>query len=159
MLRAIVAAVLLLAAAAAAAEPVLTDEPSGPAAVLSKLYRFHFAHGQTFEVTYRKQRALFAPSLIAAFTAADRYAAAHPDEAPSLDGDPLTDSQEPAEAYTVGATTREGSDAIVAVDVRLDEATTRHLRVRLAPSGPTWRISNVLYAEGSDLVKILRTHD
>ena len=153
MLRKIVVAVLLFAASPALAAD--TD----PAAVVSKLYRWHFDHRQYFDVTYKKQRALFAPSLIAVFTAADKYNKAHPDEVPSLDGDPLTDSQEPAEAYTVGATTREGSDAIVAVDVKLDDKTTRKIRVRMTPSGATWRLANVLYAEGSDLVKILQTHD
>ena len=153
MLRTIAIALLL-----AAASPALAAEADA-AAVVSKLYYFHFAHRQYFEVTYEKQRALFAPSLIKAFTAADKYNKLHPDEAPNLDGDPLTDSQEPAEAYTVGATTLEGADAIVAVDVKLDETTTRHVRLRLTPSGQTWRIANVLYAEGPDLVKILQTHN
>jgi hypothetical protein len=153
MLRTIAMSLLL-----AAASPALAAD-ADPAAVVSKLYSYHFAHRQYFEVTYKKQRALFAPKLVTEFAAADKYNKTHPDEVPNLDGDPLTDSQEPAEAYTVGATTREGADAIVAVDVRLDETTTRHIRVRLTPSRETWRIANVLYAEGLDLVKILQTHN
>jgi hypothetical protein len=125
-----------------------------PAAVVTALYRDHFAHGQDWTGTFRRQRALFAPALVAMLDADDRAAAANPDEIVGLDFDPLTNAQDTMDGFTVGTATRTGATAVVPVTVRQDTARVR-MRVRLARVGTTWRITNIVYPEG-DLVSLLR---
>ena len=145
------AAVLALSAIAG---PAAAQAQRDPAAVVTALYRDHFAHQQNWDGTFRRQRALFAPSLVAMLDADDRAAAANPDEIVGLDFDPLTNAQETMDGFTVGTATRSGTTAVVPVTVRQGTARTR-MRVRLARAGTAWRITNIVYAEG-DLVSTLR---
>jgi len=145
------AAVLALSAMAS---PAAAQAQRDPAVVVTTLYRDHFAHGQDWTGTFRRQRALFAPSLVAMLDADDHAAAANADEIVGLDFDPLTNAQDTMDGFTVGTATRSGATAVVPVTVRQGTARTR-LRVRLARVGTSWRITNVVYPEG-DLVSILR---
>lgn len=146
------ALVILVATATAGAAP---KRPSDPAAVVTALYRYHFAHKLRWDLTLKNNRAAFDPALLALLDEADRKQAATPDEIVGLDFDPIVDAQDTPNGYRVGRTTREGADAIVTVAIRFG---TEHydVRVRLAPSGGTWRITNLLYRQEGDLVSILK---
>ena len=148
------AAALLALTAAPACTAADAAQQSGPAAVVTRLYRYHFAQKQNWDVTYRRQRALFAPRLAAMIDADNRASAANPDEIVGLDFDPLTNAQDEMTGFEVAPATREGSDALVRVVVKQGDART-NLRVRLARSGGSWRITNIHYPEGN-LVSILR---
>jgi uncharacterized protein DUF3828 len=152
LLRLVALPVALTVAMANLAAPVAAQQP-GPAAVVATLYRYHFAHQQNWDVTYRRQRALFAPSLASLIDADNRAAAASPGEIVGLDFDPLTNAQDEMTGFTVGTATRDGADAVVPVVVRQGSERTS-LRVRLARSAAGWRVTNV-YPEGN-LVAILR---
>lgn len=134
--------------------PAAAQAQRDPAAVVTALYRDHFAHQQNWDGTFRRQRALFAPALQAMLDADTRAAAANPGEIVGLDFDPLTNAQDTMDGFVVGAATRSGATAVVSVTVRQGTARTR-MRVRLARVGTAWRITNVVYPEG-DLVSILR---
>jgi hypothetical protein len=144
------ALVACLAVAAVAAPPA-----SDPAAVVRALYRAHFAHKQRWDLTIKQNRKMFEPELLALLDESERKQAANPDEVVGLDFDPITDSQEIASSYRIGATTRDGADAIVAVRVVIAKTDARTIRYRLSPAGGTWRVANILYESG-DLVSFLR---
>lgn len=141
-------------ALSAIAGPAAAQAQRDPAAVVTALYRDHFAHQQNWDGTFRRQRALFAPSLVAMLDADTRAAAAHPDEIVGLDFDPLTNAQDTMDGFTVGTATRSGATAVVPVTLRQGTARIR-VRVRLARIGTAWRITNIVYPD-SDLVTILR---
>ena len=134
---------------AAAAKPASPDA----ATVVTALYRDHFAHEQNWDATYRRQRAFFTPELAALLDADGRAAAANADEVVGLDFDPLTDAQETMTGFEVGASTRDGADAVVPVMLRLDTARSE-VRIRLARSGDAWRVANIHYSHG-DLAALL----
>ncbi len=132
----------------------LTAATPSAANVVRAIYRDHFSHNQRWDITFKRHRAQLASSLLAAFKVDDDWADAHPDEVPNLDGDPLTSSQEMSNGYSVGAATRDGSDEVVPVKIRLGPE-TRTVRVRLTLERGTWCIANIFYDEGPDLVAIL----
>ncbi|HSU17207.1 DUF3828 domain-containing protein [Longimicrobium sp.] len=150
----ITASLLALAVAAQACGAGANAAPPDPTAVVTTLYRDHFAHEQNWDRTYKRQRALFAPDLAALIDADIRAAEANADEIVGLDFDPLTNAQDEMTAFQVGPATRGGASATVGVVVRQDSART-NLRVRLARSDAGWRVTNIHYPEG-DLVSILR---
>ena len=134
----------------AAARPPSPD----PVSVVDSLYRDHFAHEQRWDLTYGRQRALFAPELRALLDADARASAANADEVVGLDFDPLTDSQEAMTSFQVAPITHEGDSARVGVLLLLDTART-NVRVQLVRSNQQWRVTNLHYAHG-DLVSLLR---
>ena len=128
--------------------------PRSAAAVVTTLYRDHFAHEQNWAQTYKRQRALFTPQLAALLDADDSAAAANPGEIVGLDFDPLTDAQESMTGFEVGASTSDASGTVVPVALRLDSARSE-VRVRLAQAGGQWRVTNLSYPH-DDLVTLLR---
>jgi hypothetical protein len=133
-----------------AAKPASPD----PAAVVTALYRDHFAHEQKWGETYQRRRALFTRELATLLDADDSAAAANPDEIVGLDFDPLTDAQDTMTGFAVGPSAREGADALVPVTLRMDSARSV-VRVRLTQAGNVWRVANLHYPHG-DLASLLR---
>lgn len=80
---------------------------------------------------------------------------AHPDEAPEIDGDPFTDSQEPVLRFAVGAAVVQGGRAEVPVQLA-DEARTWTLRYRLLRDAAGWRVDDVLLRDGTPLRRLLQ---
>ena len=153
-----VACALVLALLVAGAAPAQTrpaKAPVSPTAFVTAIYRDHFAHNQRWDITFKRHHAQFAKPLLDAFAEDDKWAAAHPDEVPNLDGDPLTSSQEMCRGYSVGAATEDGEDMIVPVTIRIPPE-TRTVRVKLVLTNGTWQIANILYDEGPDLVTLLK---
>jgi hypothetical protein len=151
------ALLLTVATAAAQARGAAPQKPpaaTDPAAVVTALYRDHFAHEQSWDETFKRNRAQFDPAFLALIDEVNRKQAATPDEIVGLDFDPLTNAQEEASEYQVKDLTREGDGAIVSVSVR-HGTERRQVRVRLVPAGARWLVTNILYDEG-DLVAILK---
>jgi hypothetical protein len=146
----------MLASAAAAQACSAAAQPASPApvAVVRALYQDHFAHEQSWTRTFERQRALFAPGLLALLDADARAAAANPDEVVGLDFDPLTDSQDEMTSFQVAPISHEGGEATVGV-LLLQDTMRTNVRVQLSRSRAQWRVTNIHYAHG-DLVSLLR---
>lgn len=138
--------------AAVAASPARAAEK--PEAVVEALYRDHFAQDQIWTATLERNRARFAPELLALVDEIERKAAANPGELVGLDFNPLTNAQEEADGFEVKGASPDGASTIVSVVIRFG-GEPMMVRLRLTPSGETWRIANILYDE-YDLVSILQ---
>src|SRR5690348_14091283 len=112
---------MLLAALLFLATPSSPD----PAAVVSDVYRFHFAHQQRSDLTLKHARASFTPELLALLDADAKAAAANADEVVGLDFDPLTNSQEAADRWSADAPKIEGDRATVAITLKTGGETMR----------------------------------
>lgn len=78
----------------------------------------------------------------------------NPDEAPTVDGDPFTNSQEPVASKAVGSARRVGEGMEVAL--RLEgEGFKRDFQVLLKREKPGWRIDDLRYDDGSTLQGLL----
>jgi hypothetical protein len=80
----------------------------------------------------------------------------HPDEAPHFEGDPLTDSQEPPDAFRVGKA--EVSEGLAKVTVTLLWSARssrgrdkRDIVIELTKSGSGWLINDIINNQGSRL--------
>ena len=86
-----------------------------------------------------------------------------PNEAPNLNGDPFTDSQEPPLAFELASVQMQGSTAAVTVRFEFEgdhsrnpvRASTRDVVMQLARARGGWRIDDLRYADGSRLSKLL----
>jgi Protein of unknown function (DUF3828) len=87
-----------------------------------------------------------------------RYMAkpANPDEAPELDGDPFTDSQEYPTRFSVGAARIAGTGAMVSVRFS-DGYRSYRVAYRLVRSSGRWRIDDVVSQSGRSLQAFLRS--
>ncbi|MCM8614166.1 hypothetical protein [Accumulibacter sp.] len=100
--------------------------------------------------------AWLAPSLSQAFR---RWFARppRPDEAPYLDGDPFTDTQEPPLSLTLGELARRGEQATQLVLVDVGAGRQHRLAYRLQRrDGAGWRITDIDYGDGVTLRQLMR---
>lgn len=101
-------------------------------------------------------QAWLAPSLSEAFR---RWFSrpARPDEAPQLNGDPFTDTQEPPLSVTLGALQHRGAQATQVVLVDVGGGRQHRLIYRLQRSDASgWRITDIDFGEGVTLRKLIR---
>lgn len=100
-------------------------------------------------------QAWLAPSLSQAFK---RWFARppRPDEAPYLDGDPFTDTQEPPPSLALGELERRGEEATQVVLVDVGGGRQHRLAYRLQRrDGVGWRIVDIDYGEGVTLLQLM----
>jgi hypothetical protein len=145
------------------------DRGSGPqraadtaaVAVVRAFYTFHFAHDMGFSAAaVRRRAAWLAPDLLALCRA---YFAkpSNPDEVPSIDSDPFTDSQDYPRTFRVGAPTARRSaapapdTALVPVTLLWSGTERRTLTVVLVAARGAWLIADVRYPEGPSLRRLL----
>jgi hypothetical protein len=143
-------------AAAALAEAQIggrNADPAAAVAVVSALYKGHFARGQRWDITFERERARFAAPLLRLLDDDAAAQKATPSEVVGLDHDPLTNSQEGADSYAVGAPRIEKGEALVPVEIRIGESRST-LTIRLAGVEGRWRVSNIHDGQG-DLVATL----
>ena len=138
---------------------VLQPQPArGDAqAPVRQLLLQHLAEESAFDAErLARLRAWLAPSLRRAF-AAWFARPANPDEAPYLDGDPFTDTQEPPAALSLGELRQSGAQAWQTVVVEFDGGIRRNMVYRLQrqPQGE-WRISDIEYGHDTTLLQLLR---
>ena len=157
-------AITLLAAAAPAAaqvvkkpaEPplVINDIPM-PDAVVRELYKVHRnGNGHVFEKQGRKLQQRFFDAKLAALLWKDLTETPE-GELGRIDFDPLYNAQDTQiKNFRVGAATVKGDAAGVPVTfVNFDQKV--RIDFRLVRTKGVWKISNIVYGGGSDLVKIL----
>jgi hypothetical protein len=121
-----------------------------PAGVVQRFLEAHFARDMGFTPTAMQRKMRFVtPALYALMT---RYFAlpANPNEAPDINGDPFTNSQEYPTRFSVGDATVSGLQATVRV--RLSDAfRVKNLTYQLRRENTVWRIDDVKYDDGTSL--------
>ncbi|MBX3638868.1 MAG: hypothetical protein KF683_26125 [Rubrivivax sp.] len=145
---------------------VLSEAPgvqaaaSSPAGVVQRLLERHFdaAHGgaaRGFLPAAMADLRSFTTGALQAAAAAWFALPSSPDEAPEIDGDPFTDSQEPVLHFAVGKARVRGERAEVPVRMA-DEARRWTLQYRLVRGTSGWRVDDVLQRDGTPLRRLLR---
>jgi len=126
-----------------------------PAEIVQELLVTHFTHDMAFtrESVAHKQKFLSA-ALQARVT---RYLAApqSPDQAPEIDGDPFTDSQEYPDRFTLGAARTTARRTIVPVHFA-DASSKRRVDYVLVREGRRWVVDDLVDERGQSLRTLLR---
>lgn len=126
-----------------------------PEAAVLELLRQHMTRDMAFtKATAAHKTPMLTESLARAITA--YFARPAPrDEAPVINGDPFTNSQEYPTGFTVGAVLRAGSRATV--PVRFDEGGRyKMVEFRLQLAGTTWRVDDLHYPDGATFRGLLK---
>ncbi|MEQ1691352.1 MAG: Rv3235 family protein [Gemmatimonas sp.] len=128
---------------------------TSPSGVVQRFLEQHFAGSMAFDqADISAKRSWLSDSLSTALTQA--LARRTPvGEAPLIDGDVFTDSQEPPTRFAVGtAVPRNG---VMTVSVRLSDGhRDRTVAYRLHRQRGEWRIANLRFDDGSWLLELLR---
>lgn len=125
------------------------------AATLKAFYTFHFKNKFDYSAKglKRRQRWLDA-KLYQLLVAEDKKSTAMKDEAPELNGDPFTNSQEYPNTFRIGDTRQEYEKAFVEVVFVWQEKgkviDERSIEVELSKAGKLWKISNILDKSSPD---------
>ncbi len=128
---------------------------TAPAGVVQRFLEQHMAGRMEFDSASVAAKRQF---LSDAFALQVRHYLAKPapvDEAPEINGDPFTDSQEYPTRFSVGAASVNGNRAVVMVTFS-DAYRAIRLRYVLRRAGTTWRIDDVHDARGTSLRSLLR---
>lgn len=168
MRKVILSLVIISSAAAAApaarAQTGITPLPkeklegpvvSFPEAVVKELYRVHRnGDGRVFERGGRRQQQKFFERKLAALIWKN-LSETPEGEVGNLDFDPLFSAQDmQIKNFRVGASTVKGNTAAVPVTFMNYERRVR-IEFRLVNTREGWKVSNIVYGGGSDLVQIL----
>ena len=135
--------------------PVPSPSARTPVAAVREFYAFHFAHDMAFTPeSVRAKADWLAPDLL---ELAEKYfeRPASPDEAPAIDGDPFTDSQEYPKRFRVGAARVSGEAAWVPVRLVWTHGPSRSVTVHLVRIARRWRVWDVRWSAGSSLRDLL----
>jgi hypothetical protein len=138
---------------------VWTLRPVQPAAspteIVQELLIVHFTHdmGFTRESVARK-RGFLSTGLRARIT---HYLAApqSPDDAPAIDGDPFTDSQEYPDRFTLGVARTTAKRTVVPVHFA-DASSKRRVDYVMVREGARWVVDDLVDERGQSLRKLLR---
>jgi len=136
--------------------------PAAAARAVRNFYQYHFAHDRGFlKSNVERRRRWLTPELYGLLMNEFRRAAAHqkthPDDAPFMNGDPFTNSQEYPDTFRAGRATVRGATAEVPVTFRWRAtAETKTVRVELRRRQGRWLIRNVTPEGEADLLKLLR---
>ena len=149
------------------AAPAMTaskgGKPDGASDAVLAFYHFHFAHSKDFlRTNVKRRRRWLTPELYGLlmneFRRYDLHLKAHPDDAPYMEGDPFTNTQEYPDANRVGTSVM-GSDgkALVPVTFFWHGRESGKIKVEVIRRGNAWLISNILGGSNEvDLVTQLR---
>ncbi|HYP28742.1 MAG TPA: DUF3828 domain-containing protein [Blastocatellia bacterium] len=130
--------------------------PGTPDAVVRDLYKVHrMGHGPVFEGKSRSHLDKFFDRRLADMIW--KELTSNSDEVGNLDFDPLYNAQEIGiKNFRVGAPRIENGKAVVAVTFNNYDRREK-LLFHLLRAGGLWKVENVVYEGGSDLLKILST--
>jgi hypothetical protein len=136
------------------------DKPKDAPGTVKAFYTYHFAHDMGLtEKSLLERRRWLSPELHGLLLY-ERRRKTPQDEAPYLNGDPFTDSQEYPAAFRVGAASVRKTRASVEVHFTWKEKGrfqgARTSIVRLARQGNEWRINDFISEEGRSLLRQLQ---
>ena len=128
---------------------------SSPPGVVQRLLEHHFATGMAFDAEHMRYHEPWLTQRLRAGMA--RYFAkpADPNEAPAIDGDPFTDSQEHPTRFSVQGATVRGDEATVPVGFS-DGRRVRTVRYYLLRERGAWRVEDLYYESRKSLSGLLR---
>ena len=142
-------------------EPI--SKNAGAAATVKAFYAFHFKHNFDYTEPGLKQRRRWLDAGLYKLLIAEvkgSHDSSRQDEAPDLDGDPFTNSQEYPNSFRIGKSEQDGKEATVEVTFVWKEknkvVATKQVRVQLAKSADSWKITNIIAEGDDDLVKFLK---
>ena len=127
---------------------------AAPAEVVQELLIAHFTHGMGFtRESVAHKRGFLSAALQAAIA---RYLAAprSSDEAPEINGDPFTDTQEYPDRFRLGVVRTDAGRTIVPVHVA-DGRSTRRLDYLLKREGTRWMVDDLVDERGASLRALL----
>jgi hypothetical protein len=164
MRKVILSLVIISCAVSASAQTGITPLPkqklegpviSFPETVVKELYKVHRnGYGHLFEKQGRKQQQRFFDQKLAALIWKDLMETPE-GEVGNLDFDPLFSAQEmQIRNFHIGVAAVKGDSATVPVTFLNFNQKVR-IEFRLVNTKEGWKVSNILYGGGSDLVKIL----
>jgi len=136
-----------------------TDPDLGNAVrTVRAFYQFHFKHDMGFiEKTIRQKQRWFEPNFYRLLLEEAKRGTASTDEAPDLEGDPFTNSQEYPDTFQVGKAVRSGEQVNVEV-IFIWKHEKRKGQVLLVKQNNIWLISNIIH-DDFDLLKFLNRTD
>jgi len=123
--------------------------------VVEVFYAAHFAGDMGFtQSSISAKEQWLAPDLYTLLLA-ELQRPASPDEAPFMNGDPFTDTQEYPSSFRIGDVERMGDTATVTVHLPLPGGDARRMKVDLVRLEIGWRIADLFYEDGSSLRQLL----
>lgn len=126
-----------------------------PEAAVLELLRQHITRDMAFTKGSAGRKASMLTESLTRAIASYFARPVSPDEAPVINGDPFTNSQEYPSGFTVGSVLRAGSRATV--PVRFDEGGRyKVVEYRLQLSGTTWRVDDLHYPDGATFRGLLK---
>ena len=128
---------------------------TSPAGVVQRLLEHHFAGDMAFDSAHMAYHAPWLSARLRARVA--RYLAkpSDPNEAPAIDGDPFTDSQEHPTRFSVALGAVRGGVATVPVRFS-DGRRVRTVQYLLRRDGGAWRVDDLRYESRETLAQWLR---
>jgi len=136
-------------------------EANGSAAMVSvvrSFYTFHLRNNKAFTVkNVQLRKRWFTPEfyqvLLGELKREAAESKAHPDEAPYIEGDPFTESQEYPHAFQTGTPAIEGDSGKVPITLtwKWTGFKPRKLEIRLKNTGGRWLIDDIVNGEGTSL--------
>jgi hypothetical protein len=125
-----------------------------PSDVVQRLLLDHVTHDMGFtEAGFARKTGLLAPALVELGRRA-LAAQAGTEEAPLVNGDPFTNSQEYPDRFALGASEEQGGRASVPVFFA-DAQRRRRVDYLLERAGGAWRVTDLRYEDGSTLRALL----
>ena len=119
-------------------------------AIVEACYRDHLKRRVGFDLkAVKAKRRWFTPGLMEVLLKELRRPS-NPDEVPTVDGDPFTNSQEPVTSKKVGEAKRAGGGLEVALHLE-GEGFKRDFQVLLKQEKAGWRIDDIRYDDGTTL--------
>ena len=147
---------LLVVVSLSSCQPSGNAVAKAPAAVVEKFYSAHLGGDMSYiRDTVQLKRQWLTDDLFAQIEAEMRLPEAS-DEAPYINGDPFTDSQEYPSGFRLGDVSNSGVGAAVTVIFTMQGGDDRRVNAILKQSGEEWRIDDIEYADGSTLRQLLR---
>ncbi len=148
--------------------PVSAPSQTGTAtATVKEFYRFHFAARKRMHFSRQnigKVKKWLTAELYGLmsgeFKREEAYRQQHPDEKPYFSGDVFTDSESPPQTFRIGKASQQKTRATVSLTVLWDDDTVgkmeRQIEVQLLKQQGRWRIANLVYEPGRDLLSELK---
>jgi hypothetical protein len=137
-------------------------KPADPAATVKAFYTFHYAHKFDYSARGLLQRRKWLDDNLYKLLVAEVKKPVPKGDAPDLDGDPFTNSQDPPNTFRLGNTKETGNNASVEVIfVWKDKGKVveeRPVEIVLAKSQNLWKIANIISSKDADgdLLKFLK---
>ncbi len=125
------------------------------AGVVHEFFTYHLGHDMAFTCPNIESRKQWLSGRLVKALLAECSKPTGPDEAPDIEGDPFTDSEEYPKGFKIEGAKANGGGYEVTVKLEWPSE-ERRVRVLVLPSGKTWKIDDVRYEESGSLNGLLR---